>query len=153
MTSVHLESFPAAHPPVIPDAPRLSLSWALAEARTFHLQGVGRLARAERAAARQRAEQDAPAYLAAETARLGAIRHQLTGEAEHWWQALLANDEDTVCEAVNTAFSDNPAAGCAVGVDGSVLLRISAAFSEDRPERTIMSVRVAPERVESVCPV
>ncbi|MET8247818.1 hypothetical protein ABZV31_27475 [Streptomyces sp. NPDC005202] len=26
-----------------------------------------------------------------------------------------------VCEAVNTAFSDNPAAGCAVGVDGSVL--------------------------------
>ena len=80
MTSVHLESFPAAHPPVIPDAPRLSLSWALAEARTFHLQGVGRLARAERAAARQRAEQDAPAYLAAETARLGAIRHQLTGE-------------------------------------------------------------------------
>lgn len=54
---------------------------------------------------------------------------------------------------MNTAFSDNPAAGCAVGVDGSVLLRISAAFSEDRPERTIMSVRVAPERVESVCPV
>ncbi|ELS54885.1 hypothetical protein [Streptomyces viridochromogenes] len=45
----------------------------------------------------------------------------MAGEAEHWWQALLANDEDTVCEAVNTAFSDNPAAGCAVGVDGSVL--------------------------------
>ncbi|NUR00726.1 MAG: hypothetical protein HOY79_30630 [Streptomyces sp.] len=121
MTGVHLESFPEAHPPVIPDAPQLSPSWALAEARTFHLQGVGRLARAERAAARRRAEQDAPAYLAAETARLRAIRHQLTDEAEHWWQALLANDEDTVCEAVNTAFSDNPAAGCAVGVDGSVL--------------------------------
>lgn len=31
------------------------------------------------------------------------------------------NDEGTVCEAVNTSFSDNPAAGCAVGVDGSVL--------------------------------
>ncbi|MFE2384553.1 TerD family protein [Streptomyces misionensis] len=121
MTSVHLESFPTAHPPVIPDTPQLSLSWALAEARTFHLQGVGRLARAAKAAARQRAEQDAPAYLAAETARLREIRHQLTDDAEHWWQALLANDEATVCEAVNTAFSDNPAAGCAVGVDGSVL--------------------------------
>ncbi|MGC9538213.1 hypothetical protein [Streptomyces sp. UG1] len=113
MTSVHLESFPAAHPPVIPDAPRLSLSWALAEARTFHLQGVGRPTRAERAAAKQRTEQDAPACLAAETARLREIRHQLTDAAvaEHWWQALLANDEATVCEAVNTAFSDNPAAG------------------------------------------
>ncbi|MFA3877407.1 TerD family protein [Streptomyces sp. MMCC 100] len=121
MTSVHLESFPAAHPPVIPDVPRLSLPWALAEARTFHLQGLGRLARAERSAAKQRAERDAPAYLAAETARLREIRHRLTDEAGHWWQALLANDEDTVCEAVNTAFSDNPAAGCAVGVDGSVL--------------------------------
>jgi hypothetical protein len=62
-----------------------------------------------------------PACLAGETARLREIRHQLTDEAEHWWQALLANDEDTVCEAVNTAFSDNPAAGCAVGADGSVL--------------------------------
>ncbi|MGW3226020.1 hypothetical protein ACWDAG_43115 [Streptomyces sp. NPDC001157] len=48
MTSVHLDSFPAAHPPAIPDALQLSLSWALAEARTFRLQGVGRLARAER---------------------------------------------------------------------------------------------------------
>ncbi|MET9454885.1 hypothetical protein ABZY05_07315 [Streptomyces canus] len=67
---------------VIPDAPQLSLSWALAEARTFPLQGVGRLARTERAAARQRAEHDTPAYLAAETAQLREIRHQLTDEAE-----------------------------------------------------------------------
>lgn len=41
-------------------------------------------------------------------------------EAEQWWRALAANDEETVCEAANTAFSDNPAAGCAVGVDRSV---------------------------------
>lgn len=44
----------------------------------------------------------------------------MADEAQQWWQALVANDEGTVCEAVNTAFSDNPAAGCAVGVDGSV---------------------------------
>lgn len=121
MTEVHLQSFPAAHPPVIPDVPQLGLPWALAEAQAFHLQGVGRLARAERAAAKQRAQQDAPAYLAAEAARLQAIRDQMADEATQWWQALLAGDEDIVCEAVNTAFSDNPAAGCAVGVDGSVL--------------------------------
>ncbi|MEU2931048.1 TerD family protein [Streptomyces sp. NPDC007251] len=118
---MHLQSFPAAHPPQIPDAPRLGLPWALAEARAFHLQGIGRLARAERAAAKQRAEHDAPFYLAAEVARLQAVREQLAGEAQQWWQALVSNDEATVCEAVNTAFSDNPAAGCAVGVDGSVL--------------------------------
>ncbi|MET8981378.1 TerD family protein [Streptomyces sp. NPDC004539] len=121
MTSVHLESFPVARPPVVPNSPQLGLPWALAEARAFHLEGVGRLARAQRGTARQRAEQDAPVYLAAETARLREIQRQLTAEADHWWRALLANDEDTVCEAVNSAFSDNPAAGCAVGVDGDVL--------------------------------
>jgi hypothetical protein len=40
MASVHLESFPTAHPPVIPDAPRPSLSWALADAQTFPFQGA-----------------------------------------------------------------------------------------------------------------
>jgi stress response protein SCP2 len=121
MTEVHLQSFPAAHPPVIPDVPQLGLPWALAEAQAFHLQGVGRLARAERAAAKQRAQQDAPAYLVAESARLQTVRDRMAAEAAQWWQALLANDEGTVCEAVNTAFADNPAAGCAVGVDGSVM--------------------------------
>jgi stress response protein SCP2 len=121
MTEVHLQSFPAAHPPVIPDVPQLGLPWALAEAQAFHLQGVGRLARTERASAKQRAQQDAPAYLAAEAVRLQGIRDRMADEAAQWWQALLANDEGTVCEAVNTAFADNPAAGCAVGVDGTVL--------------------------------
>ncbi|MFI6495251.1 TerD family protein [Streptomyces sp. NPDC050564] len=120
-TSVHLQSFPAAHPPAIPGVPQLTLPWALAEAQAFHLRGVGWLARADRAAAKQCAEQDAPAYLAAERARLHAVRERMGSEAELWWQALLSNDEDTVCEAVNTAFSDNPAAGCAVGTDGAVL--------------------------------
>ncbi|MFG2472270.1 TerD family protein [Streptomyces canus] len=121
MTSVHLQTFAVAQPPLLPATPQLGLPWALAEAQTFHLQGVGRLARTERTAAKQRAQQDAPAYLAAETARLHAVREQMVAEAGQWWHALLANDEATVCEAVNTAFSDNPAAGCAVGVEGSVL--------------------------------
>lgn len=121
MTSVHLQSFPTAHPPEIPAVPALGLPWALAEAQTFHLRGVGRLALAERAAAKQRAQHDAPAYLAAESARMEAVRRRVSMEAQEWWQALVSNDEATVCEAVNTAFSDNPAAGCAVGMDGSVL--------------------------------
>ncbi|MEU9245489.1 hypothetical protein [Streptomyces sp. NPDC048385] len=120
-TSVHLQSFEPARPPVVPGPPQLSLAWALAEAQAHHLAGLGIFARAERAAARRRAEEDAPAYLAAEEARLHAVHSELTAEAGQWWQTLVANDEETVCEAVNYAFSDNAAAGCAVGVDGDVL--------------------------------
>ncbi|WP_406416384.1 TerD family protein [Streptomyces sp. NBC_00873] len=121
MTSVHLQSFPMAHQPVVPGPPPLGLPWAQAEAQAFHLQGVGRFARAERSAAKSRAALEAPSFLSAEQGRLHGAHASLCAEAEHWWQALAANDEETVCEAVNTAFSDNPAAGCAVGVDGSVL--------------------------------
>jgi hypothetical protein len=85
---------------VIPDAPQLGLPGVLAEAQAFHFQGVRRPARGERAAATGLAEQDAPAYLAAETARLDEVRQQLAAEAEQWWQALISNDEDTVWEAV-----------------------------------------------------
>ncbi|WP_229916912.1 TerD family protein [Streptomyces fructofermentans] len=120
-TSVHLQSFPAAHPPAIPGLPQLGMPWALAEAQAFHLRGVGWLARGDRAAAKHCAEQDAARYLAEETARLHAVHERMRMEAGQWWRALLANDEETVCEAVNTAFSDNPAAGCAVGMDGAVL--------------------------------
>ncbi|MER5304282.1 TerD family protein [Streptomyces lasiicapitis] len=121
MTSVHLQSFSPAHPPVVPEPPQLGLPWALAEAKAFHLAGLGVFARGERAEAKLRAEQDAPRYLAAEQTRLHGVHGELTAEAHQWWQALVANDETTVCETVNYAFSDNPAAGCAVGVDGSVM--------------------------------
>jgi stress response protein SCP2 len=105
----------------VPAPPPLGPAWARAEALSFHSQGVARFARAERAAAKQRAEQDAAAYLTAEQARLHQVHQQLTADAAQWWQALIGNDEGTVCEAVNTAFSDNPAAGCAVGGEGAVL--------------------------------
>ncbi|MEV0442219.1 TerD family protein [Streptomyces spectabilis] len=121
MTSVHLQSFAPAHPPVVPGPPQLGLPWALAEAKAFHLAGLGVFARSGRAEAKLRAEQDAPGYLAAEQERLRGVHRELAAEAHQWWQALVANDEATVCETVNYAFSDNPAAGCAVGVDGSVM--------------------------------
>jgi stress response protein SCP2 len=120
-TSVHLQTFPEARPPFVPQPPQLALPWALAEAQTFHLTGIGRFARADRTAARRTAEQDAPAYLTAERTRLDDVHRELHDAAGEWWDALNANDEETVCEAVNTAFSDNPAAGSAVGLDGAVL--------------------------------
>ncbi|MBO2450905.1 TerD family protein [Actinomadura barringtoniae] len=120
-TSVHLVNYPPLQAPQVPRPPQLGLPWALTEARAFHLRGVGRFARAERAAATRAAEHDAAEFLAAEQARLHQEHQRLSGEADQWWQALLANDEVTVCEAVNVAFSDNPAAGCAVGVEENVL--------------------------------
>lgn len=108
MTSVHLQSFPMARQPVVLGPPPLGLPWAQAEAQAFHLQQVGRFARAERSAAKSRAAVEAPSFLSAEQARLHAAHASLCAEAEHWWQALVANDEETVCEAVNTAFSDDP---------------------------------------------
>jgi stress response protein SCP2 len=120
-TSVHLQRFPPAHAPDVPPSPPLGPAWAKAEAEAFHLRGVGRFARSDRAAARQRAARDAETYLAAEQTRLTRIHHDLSREATAWWQAMLANDEQTVCEAVNSAFADNPAAGCAVGVENGVL--------------------------------
>ncbi|MFI2211599.1 TerD family protein [Streptomyces sp. NPDC020141] len=121
MTRVHLRTFPPSRPPVVAGPPMLGPEWARAEAEAFHLRGVGMFARAERAAGRERAERDAPVYLADQRARLRTAHERLTAEADQWWRALTGNDEETVCEAVNAAFSDNPAAGCAVGVDGSVM--------------------------------
>ncbi|MET8814889.1 TerD family protein [Streptomyces sp. NPDC004549] len=121
MTSVHLESFPTLTPPVVPEPQRLHVAWALAEAQAHHLAGLGLLARSARNAAKRQAEADAPAYLAAEETRLREAHTRLVAEADQWWRSLTGNDEETVCGAVNHAFADNPASGCAVGVDGSVL--------------------------------
>lgn len=104
MTNVHLQNYPSARRPEPPTPPVLGLAWAEAEARAFHLRGVGRLARTERATAKARALRDAPSYLAAENTRLRAVSERISAEAEVWWRALLGNDEETVCEAVNAAF-------------------------------------------------
>ncbi|WP_329021450.1 TerD family protein [Streptomyces sp. NBC_00690] len=121
MTHVHLQTFPPARPPVVAGPPMLGVEWARAEAQAFHLRGLGVFARSERAVAKDAAEQDAPVYLTDQQARLRGAHEQLLADAEQWWRALTGNDEEIVCEAVNAAFADNPAAGCAVGVDGSVM--------------------------------
>jgi stress response protein SCP2 len=136
-TSVHLQAFPAAHPPVVPLPPSLGLPWASAEAEAFHLRGIGRFARSQRSAARARGTRDAPAYLAAERTRLLEVHRELAEQAASWWRDLLDNDEETVCEAVNAAFADNPAAGCAVGLcEGVLSVVMRQQDIETLPDRT-----------------
>jgi stress response protein SCP2 len=120
-TTVHLQDFPTAQRPIINPPSPVPLDSIEAQAIAHHLQGLGFFARSDRNAAKERARYDAQAYADDETRRLDAVFRELQAQADHWWAALGANDEFTVCEAVNTAFSDNPAAGCAVGASGSTL--------------------------------
>lgn len=120
-TTVHLQNFPSAQRPVINPPNPVPFDWAEAQAAAYHLHGLSLFARAERKTAKERARWDAQRYVDDETHRLDAVYRDLRNGAELWWSDLCANDELTVCEAVNTAFSDNPAAGCAVGVSGCTL--------------------------------
>nr|WP_296766903.1 TerD family protein [Rhodococcus sp. (in: high G+C Gram-positive bacteria)] len=125
-TSVHLETFPTAAHPAIPPPPNLNIAQAVAQANAFHLSGIGLLARTERKRAKERAHADAQYYLAAEQQRLLQMHEHLQHQADQWWNALINNHEPTVCDAINAAFADNPAAGCALGVTGarvSLILR------------------------------
>ncbi|WP_229897648.1 TerD family protein [Streptomyces finlayi] len=121
-TTVHPEDFAPARPPQLPPPPARDLRWALAEAERHHLTGIGLFSRDRRSAAKQRAAAEVPAYLAAEVASRAHQSHaRVETQARDWWARLAANDEETVCRTVNEAFSDNPAAGCAVGVSDGVL--------------------------------
>ncbi|MEV0091262.1 TerD family protein [Streptomyces sp. NPDC050738] len=120
-TTVHLQDFAPCRPPQIPPPPHHDLDWARRAAEAHHLDGIGILSRTDRSTARAQAAVDAPAYLAAEQARLAAVHARIESEARQWWTLLTVNNEETVCGAVNEAFADNPASGCAVGVSGSVL--------------------------------
>ncbi|MEN2513181.1 TerD family protein [Gordonia polyisoprenivorans] len=120
-TTAHLQQFPTASRPMLPPPPAISTDVVRAQAMTLYLNGIGRFARSARERARADAELAARMYCDSESQRLNQLHAQLSAEADRWWQALCANEETTVCEAVNAAFADNPAAGCAVGVDGSAL--------------------------------
>ncbi len=120
-TTVHLDDWPPAVRPEIPLPPPLNIHAVQAQMTAELLRGVGRFARSQRAAAREQAAAAASAYCVEETERTSLIYQSLVASAGDWWDALCRNEETTVIEAVNTAFADNPAAGCAVGVDGATL--------------------------------
>ena len=140
LVSVHRGHWPSTLPPRV-TAPRVEAAGARADAVALLTEGIGVLQRRERAAAKERAELAVQEYLQDETLRLDGIARRLQAEADSWWQALLANDEQVVVQALNSAFSDNPAGGVALGVDGagvSVLLRQPdlATLPEQRPDMT-----------------
>ncbi|MEP9415789.1 TerD family protein [Gordonia sp. VNQ95] len=126
-TRAHLERFAISSAPIIPPPPPIPAEAVRAQAYSIYQQGLGLFARKEKERARVQADAAVAAYVDSESRRLAGIHAELCDGADAWWTALCANDEQTVCDAVNAAFADNPAAGCAVGVDGaslSVIMRL-----------------------------
>jgi stress response protein SCP2 len=134
LVNVHRDSWPVAVRPVVV-APALPyLEQVRQEVRALAVAGVGAFARQQRQEARTRADADAEQYLRDEAARLMRVRDELQVQADQWWAELQGNDETVVCEALNAAFSDNPAGGVALGVEaGTCSVLIRQADLEDLP--------------------
>ncbi|HUR47913.1 MAG TPA: TerD family protein [Acidimicrobiales bacterium] len=121
LTTDHLQDFPRAQRPAPPTPPATPLEVIAKEATRHHLAGVSVFARRERTTAKEHAQREAAAYLADLEQQIRARRREWEEDAESWWRALNNNDEPTVLDAVNAAFSDNPAPALAVGVQEAVL--------------------------------
>lgn len=136
LVSVHRDTWPAATRPVVPLPPTPSLDWARKQATEAWTRGLGWTQRQEKKAAALAAAQAAERYVAAEQARARSWQAEAQAGADAWWQALLDGDEGTVCEALNLAFSDNPAGGVAVGFSaGTVSVVIRQPDLEQLPEQ------------------
>ena len=126
LTTVHRAHWPAATRPSISRLEIVDGDAVVKEARKLCLRGIGLTQREQRRQATNRADALAEQYMHDENQRLEAERADFQAQADLWWRLLIDNDEETVCEALNVAFSDNPAGGAALGVDGrnaSVLIR------------------------------
>ena len=119
LLDLHREEFPAAAPPVVAPVAPTPLSEFTKRRRKQELAGIGFWRWSARRQARARAAADAQQDLAQEQARLDADRARAQQDADQWWQRLHVNDEDTVLDAVNTAFEDNEAPAVAVSVNGA----------------------------------
>jgi hypothetical protein len=105
---------PVAPPPALPDAATVRRT-----RRKQHRAGIPFFDRTRRRQARQDADREADAYVAAESARLHAAQAQHQATLDGWWSELWANDEETVLAVLEEAFEDNEAPAAAVGLDGT----------------------------------
>jgi hypothetical protein len=121
LVSAHLERFVDTSRPIV-DAP----TWVhpqqyLLEAEQRHLSGVGRFDRSGRDAARRAALAEAEQAATNYNGRLQSEHASLQAQADHWWAALVGNDEATVIDTANAAFADNASTAAALSVDGLAL--------------------------------
>jgi len=119
-TVVHRRDFADAAPPTAPE--RSVDGRALRrEERKRELEGISWFARAERKAAKQRADARAEERTLAAEAEAALERESLQRRLDAEWEALLANDPARVLEALEAAFESAAVPATAVDCRGSAV--------------------------------
>jgi hypothetical protein len=136
LMTLHQVEFEAAVRPIAP-APALPDASAVRRAyRKRHRAGISFFHRTARRQARQDADREAEAFVAAESTRLHAAQAQHQVALDDWWSGLCANDGETVLAVLEEAFEDNEAPAAAVGLDGAeVAIVMLAPDPQIVPER------------------
>lgn len=134
--ALHRYEFPApsrgiAEMPSLPGFSRL-----LDAAEREYLKGIGVFRRQERREARAHARQATEQHCRLLLARARHDQAQEQSRLDAAWTALLANDEDVVLGALESAFEDNQAPAAALGVDGgTAYVAVLVPGPETLPER------------------
>lgn len=123
-----------AHPPMVPPPPPVDVA---AVRRTLRRRATTSIP-VWRLGAWLAARRSADRHLDAEVARLTAEREQehatQQAEADRWWHALLANDEDVVSGQLERSFERHAMPATPVGVSGDTAYLI---VPVETPERLI----------------
>lgn len=136
LVSAHLEDFPAPTPATAPPPEPVAGAAIQRAHKRGALKGISIFARSERGAAKARAQRTAAQAIRAEEARRAEEQRQAQAALDAAWQALMANDPDTVLHAIEAAFSDNDSPAAAVDVQGPrVTLLMMAPDPTVVPER------------------
>lgn len=138
---LHRQDFPLSTAPQAPPPPPVDPAAVVAEHEARALAGIGRFQRAARQQARAAAAVSAQQHMAQLEARRQQQWHELQGQLDRWWDALLRNEPEIVLSVLGEAFDDNEAPAAAVGVDGSevalvVLTPSVETIPERKPDRT-----------------
>lgn len=117
----HTQTFDQAVRPAAPAPQPVDRAGLRRQQRALALLGISVLKRSDRKSAKARADQEAERLAATETQRREAAAAEQQEELDHFWERLVANDEETVLACVEAAFEDNEAPAAAVGCDDGSL--------------------------------
>ncbi len=136
---VHKEEFPDAVAPVAPPPEAVDDKAVLARHEREALAGVSIFRRAQRRAAKARANETAAEEVEGEVERRRVAHQEQQGSLDEYWQRLSANDRQTVIETIEAAFEDNELSAAAIDVRGAsvtLLMKIGSP-AELIPEREV----------------
>jgi hypothetical protein len=136
---VHKDEFPDAVAPLAPPPETVDHQEVLARHEREQLIGVSVFKRAQRRAAKQRANELAEEEVKWDRERVAREHAARQASLDEYWQRLLANDSEIVMEAVESAFEDNEMSAGVIDVhDGSATLLMKIGAPDELiPEREV----------------